>query len=129
GVLDLRGVVPALAVVGRARQLGAPVTVAERGPQRAAVGLARDEVDTLPAMAGQPRSPATACLVDDERALACTHQDRTGHVLLHPPLSACMIITCELGSTRSLSRPRSAIICASTNTLTWRRNRPRSSHM
>src|SRR5690606_12921609 len=78
-VLDLRGVTPAVPAVVGARQLGAPVAVAERGPQRAGLWLAGDEVDALARVTGQPRLPAAALLVDDECALASTDQDRIGH--------------------------------------------------
>src|SRR5690606_13065769 len=44
GVLDLRRVLPGLPAVGRARELGAPVAVTQRGPQRARVRVAGDEV-------------------------------------------------------------------------------------
>src|SRR5690606_28370591 len=81
-VADLRRVGPGPAVVGRARQLRAPVAVAERGPQHAAVRIAGDEVDAGAGVAGELRPPATVLLGDEEAALAGADEEASGHASL-----------------------------------------------
>src|SRR5690606_37910476 len=72
---DLGRVLPSLAAVGRARQLGAPVAVTEQGPQSSAVGVAGDVVDAGASVAGERDLPAPLALFDDERALAGPNED------------------------------------------------------
>src|SRR5690606_38545490 len=57
GIGDLGGVLPALAAVARARQLGAPVAVTEQGPQGIGVGIASEEVDADAGVTGQSQLP------------------------------------------------------------------------
>src|SRR5690606_20227618 len=76
---DLRRVLPCLAAVAGARELGAPVAVAEQCPQGARVRVADDEVDAHAGMARQRWSPVAADLFDDERTLAGADENALGH--------------------------------------------------
>src|SRR5262249_55234853 len=75
GVLDLRRVRPRLPVVGRARDLRAPVPVAEQRPQRARVRVARGVVDAAAAVPRELGAPAALALRDREDALAGADED------------------------------------------------------
>src|SRR5690606_5331799 len=81
GVFDLAGVGPALAAVGAARELAAPVAVVQRRPDRArARVLGRiGHVGALVAMRGLV--PAAVAELEDESALAGGEDERVGHGL------------------------------------------------
>ena len=81
GILDLgRRVGKARALVVRDRELRAPVAVAQEGPEAAGVRIARDEVHAGPGVAGEPRAPGAALLLDDEGALPGADEDARCHV-------------------------------------------------